>query len=75
MNRKKARITRNPVAKFSTQFNRAKVFKDRTKYRRKNKHKGQEPFACSLIPDCMQKVFFIVLGLFFCGKKPSFCYA
>lgn len=36
---------RNPVAKFVNQFNRATPHRDRTKYRRQEKHKGQEPFA------------------------------
>lgn len=29
---------RNPVAKFARKFNKAVVFRDRTKYRRKQKH-------------------------------------
>lgn len=33
----------NPVAKFAGQFNRATVFADRTRYRRKPKHQGREP--------------------------------
>jgi hypothetical protein len=32
--------TRNPVAKFARTFNKAKVFRDQTKYTRKSKHKG-----------------------------------
>ena len=34
---------RNPVAKFSRQFNKAAVFKDKTTYQRKPKHKQHEP--------------------------------
>jgi len=60
MSRKKARaVVRNPVAKFNAQFNRAKVFKDRSKYQRNNKHKGREPFALSLTTDLMQKAFLL----------------
>jgi hypothetical protein len=33
----------NPVAKFAVRFNRSGVFRDRTAYRRKSKHKGSEP--------------------------------
>ena len=35
---------KNPVAKFAFQFNKAQVFKDKTKYQRTVKHKGKEPF-------------------------------
>ncbi|MCF6252957.1 MAG: hypothetical protein L3J75_17075 [Methylococcaceae bacterium] len=41
----KTRRIKNPVAKFAGQFNKAQVFKDKTKYQRNAKHKGQEPFA------------------------------
>jgi len=34
---------KNPVAKFAYQFNKAKVFKDKTKYQRKAKHKESFP--------------------------------
>ncbi len=40
---------KNPVAKFARQFNKAQVFKDKTKYQRRNKHKGQEPFQSPLL--------------------------
>jgi hypothetical protein len=40
----KACRIKNPVAKFAGQFNKAQVFKDKTKYQRNAKHKGQEPF-------------------------------
>ncbi len=33
----------NPVAKYAHRFNRAHVFKDKSKYQRHGKHKGQEP--------------------------------
>ncbi|MEQ1557796.1 MAG: hypothetical protein ABL933_02500 [Methyloglobulus sp.] len=32
----------NPVAKFAGQFNKAKVFEDKSKYNRKGKHKEEE---------------------------------
>jgi len=47
--RKKAKesdvcLLKNPVAKFAHQFNKAKAFKDKTKYQRKVKHKEKESF-------------------------------
>lgn len=36
---------KNPVAKFAHQFNKAQTFADKTKYRRKAKHQGLEPFS------------------------------
>jgi len=39
----------NPVAKFAYQFNKAKVYKDKTKYQRTAKHKGKEPFPMILL--------------------------
>ncbi len=47
-NRRKKTVLKNPVAKFSHQFNKAQVFKDKSKYQRKTKHKGQEPFPMLL---------------------------
>jgi stalled ribosome alternative rescue factor ArfA len=38
------RQVKNPVAKFAFKFNKARVFNDKTKYQRNNKHKGKEPF-------------------------------
>ena len=32
----------NPVAKFAYQFNKAKIFSDKSKYNRKDKHEEQE---------------------------------
>lgn len=37
-------LPNNPVAKFAHLFNKAKVYKDKTKYSRHGKHKGSEPF-------------------------------
>lgn len=39
---------RNPVAKFASQFNKAQVFKDKTKYHRRAKHKSKESFPIIL---------------------------
>ncbi len=39
---------KNMVAKFAFQFNKAQVFKDKTKYQRKAKHQGKEPFPIML---------------------------
>ncbi len=36
---------KNPVARHAYKVNRSVVFKDRTQYRRKTKHKGLESFA------------------------------
>lgn len=41
-------VIKNPVAKYAGQFNKAQVFKDKTKYQRGAKHKGREPFIMSL---------------------------
>jgi len=38
----------NPVAKYARKFNKAHIFKDKTRYQRHNKHKGQEPFPVVL---------------------------
>ena len=40
--------TQNPVAKFAHRFNKAKIFNDKTRYQRHNKHKGKEPFPIIL---------------------------
>ena len=34
----------NPVAKYASRFNHSAVHADKTRYRRKAKHKGAEPF-------------------------------
>ena len=36
------RNTKNPVAKFMNQVNKHSVQRDKTKYYRKNKHKGRK---------------------------------
>jgi hypothetical protein len=41
-------VIKNPVAKYAHEFNKAQVFKDKTKYQRGAKHKGREPFIMSL---------------------------
>ncbi len=42
-------VIKNPVAKYASKFNKALVFKDKTKYQRNAKHKGREPFIMSLL--------------------------
>jgi hypothetical protein len=39
----------NPVAKFAHLFNKAHVFADKRKYKRKNKHSGLEPFLIAFV--------------------------
>ena len=51
---------KNPVAKFAFQFNRAQIFKDKTKYQRNAKHRGKEPFPIMLAS-------IIGKGFCFCG--------
>lgn len=36
---------KNPVAKFAHHFNKAQIYADKRKYRRKEKHSGLEPFS------------------------------
>lgn len=50
----------NPVAKYAHQFNKAHIFKDKSKYARKAKHSKQEVFPMSLIA--------------LLGKPPVFAY-
>jgi hypothetical protein len=38
----------NPVAKFAHRFNKAQIFCDNSKYRRKSKHSKQESFSIIL---------------------------
>ena len=42
MNKIEEAPQQNPVAKFANHFNKAKVFADKTEYRRKAKHAKQE---------------------------------
>ncbi|MFK5949771.1 MAG: hypothetical protein QM500_13490 [Methylococcales bacterium] len=51
---------KNPVAKFAYQFNKAKIYKDKTKYQRASKHKGKEPFP-------------MLLSVVLLEKTPPFC--
>lgn len=39
---------KNPVAKFAYQYNRSRIFSDKTKYSRKAKHKSRESFPIQL---------------------------
>lgn len=40
---------RNPVARYAARFQRASTFRERTKYRRRNKHKGHESWPVHAI--------------------------
>jgi hypothetical protein len=40
---------RNPVAKHAARLQRAATFRDRSKYRRHDKHKGREPFPLTAL--------------------------
>ncbi len=40
---------RNLVAKHARNFNKAQIFTEKTKYRRKAKHKNREPFPISFV--------------------------
>jgi hypothetical protein len=42
MNKIEELSKQNPVAKFAHQFNKAKIFFDKSKYNRKDKHEKQE---------------------------------
>jgi len=46
---KKETIIKNNVAKYAHHFNKAVVFKDRTKYQRKAKHKANDAFFIQLL--------------------------
>lgn len=48
---------RNPVAKYAAHVQRACVFRDRTKYRRRAKHKGHEPFPLIVVGSYQWKGF------------------
>jgi len=49
--------TRNPVAKYAARFQRAVKFRDRTKYRHHNKHKGRESFPLVIVSSLQWKGF------------------
>ncbi len=40
---------RNPVAKYGSRLNRATVYRDRSKYSRRCKHKGRESFSLAVV--------------------------
>jgi hypothetical protein len=42
-------FVQNPVAKFAHQFNKAHIFEDKNKYRRKAKHRKQEASPMTLV--------------------------
>lgn len=41
-------VPQNPVAKYASSFNKATIFTDKSKYRRKAKHAKQEAFPINL---------------------------
>ena len=45
-------VPRNPVAKYAARLQRAAVFRDRSKDRRKPKHRGLEPFPLAVVFGC-----------------------
>jgi len=45
--KKDATTTKNLVAKHAHYFNKALIFKDKSKYQRKAKHKTTIPFLCN----------------------------
>ncbi len=49
---------KNPVAKFAFQFNKAQVYRDKSKYQRNVKHKGKEPFPMQLFARIGKGFFF-----------------
>lgn len=49
-------VPANFVAKHAHQFNKAQMFRDKTQYRRKAKHKGREPLAITFF-DAIAKGF------------------
>ncbi len=51
INRKANAPEQNPVAKYAHQFNKAHIFKDKSKYDRKAQHAKQEDFPIALISD------------------------
>ncbi len=52
------RFRQNPVAKYAHQFNRAKIFKDKTQYQRHEKHKGKVPSIKSLCKGLIEGFLF-----------------
>ena len=42
-------VARNPVARFAHQFNRCKVYRDKSKYDRKAHKKSFEPFVMGIL--------------------------
>jgi hypothetical protein len=53
-------IVQNPVAKFAHQFNKTLVFKDKTKYSRKAKHKTEEAFPIALNDRVIREASFFI---------------
>ena len=49
---------RSPVARHAKQFNKAVVFRDKTKYVRTKKHKVKEPYSMILPSDTVEYGFY-----------------
>jgi len=60
-------VTNNPVAKFAGKFNKAKIYRDKTKYQRTAKHKGKEPFSMLLLA-ILEKVSNYLMLVFIANK-------
>jgi len=61
---------KNPVAKYAYQFNKAQVFKDKSKYQRHNKHKGKEPFPMMFWTSSEKAPFYSLPWKAFIEKTP-----
>lgn len=65
---------KNPVAKYAHHFNKAQVFKDKTRYQRNTKHKGREAFNMSLKKNILKAfTFFCVKSLHVVMGYPNQC--
>ena len=57
-------VVKNVVAKYAHKFNKAHIFKTKTTYQRRAKHKGKVPFTLSFFKD-NAKGFFLFYGIEF----------
>jgi hypothetical protein len=53
----------NPVAKFASQFNKAHIFRDKSKYTRKSKHDKQEVFPVVFSTELPEKPFAVTITM------------
>ena len=61
----------NPVAKYAHQSNRTAVFRDRTKYHRTIKRRGQEPWPIAVLMQLLVRAFVIQLSTAKEGRRPT----